>query len=214
MTWDQQYAELSTGIRMAFLDKGTGTPVVFCHGWPELGYSWRHQVKPVVEAGFRVIIPDQRGFGNTTCPPDVSAYTHENICADLAALFDHLKIPQVILVGHDWGGAIVWQFTRSYKERVIAVASLCTPLMQPHPTIDPLTAIKANPRQFDYQLYFQDEGVAEKEFERDIEHTFRCLFRSTKEHDKPNTTVRISMANVRERGGVLVGFQNQLREVR
>ena len=105
-----QFAE-TNGIRMGFYEAGPKTdtpPVVLCHGWPELAFSWRHQIKALGEAGIRVIAPDQRGYGATDRPEPVEAYDMEHLTGDLVGLLDHLKIDKAIFVGHDWGAVIGW----------------------------------------------------------------------------------------------------------
>jgi pimeloyl-ACP methyl ester carboxylesterase len=89
--------------------KSDKPPVILCHGWPEIAFSWRHQIKALSEAGIRVIAPDQRGYGATDRPEPVEAYDMEHLTGDLVGLLDHLKIDKAIFVGHDWGGFIVWQ---------------------------------------------------------------------------------------------------------
>ena len=106
-----QFAQ-TNGIRMGYYEAGPDTdkpPVVLCHGWPEMAFSWRHQIKALSEAGIRVIAPDQRGYGATDRPEPVEAYDIEHLTGDLVGLLDHLKIDKAIFVGHDWGGFIVWQ---------------------------------------------------------------------------------------------------------
>jgi pimeloyl-ACP methyl ester carboxylesterase len=104
-----QFAE-TNGIRMDFYEAGPKTdapPVILCHGWPEIAFSWRHQIKALSEAGIRVIAPDQRGYGATDRPEPVESYDIEHLTGDLVGLLDHLKIVKAIFVGHDWGGFIV-----------------------------------------------------------------------------------------------------------
>ena len=99
----------TNGIRMGYYDAGPKNdkpPVVLCHGWPELAFSWRHQIKALSEAGIRVIAPDQRGYGATDRPEPVEAYDMDHLTGDLVGLLDHLKIDKAIFVGHDWGGFI------------------------------------------------------------------------------------------------------------
>ena len=106
-----QFAQ-TNGIRMGYYEAGPKTdkpPVVLCHGWPELAFSWRHQIKALSEAGIRVIAPDQRGYGATDRPEPVEDYDIEHLTGDLVGLLDHLKIDKAIFVGHDWGGFVVWQ---------------------------------------------------------------------------------------------------------
>ena len=105
-----QFAEIN-GIRMGYYEAGPKTdtpPVILCHGWPEIAFSWRHQIKALSEAGIRVIAPDQRGYGTTDRPEAVEAYDIEHLTGDLIGLMDHLEIDKAIFVGHDWGGFIVW----------------------------------------------------------------------------------------------------------
>jgi pimeloyl-ACP methyl ester carboxylesterase len=104
-----RFADLN-GIRMAYYDagpQGDAPPLVLCHGWPELAFSWRHQIKALSEAGIRVIAPDQRGYGDTSRPPAVEDYDLDHLTGDLVALLDHLGIERAVFVGHDWGGFVV-----------------------------------------------------------------------------------------------------------
>ena len=98
-----QQIELSTGINMHIAETGDGPAVVFCHGFPELWYSWRHQLPVVAEAGFRAIAPDMRGYGETDAPPNAEDYTQELICADMVALLDALEIDSAVFVGQRLG---------------------------------------------------------------------------------------------------------------
>jgi len=195
--------ELSTGINMHVAEAGSGPAVVFCHGFPELWYSWRRQLPAVAEAGFRAIAPDMRGYGGTDAPPAVEDYTQERICADMVALLDTLGIDQAVFVGHDWGGAVVWNMAQHHPTRVRGVAGINTPAGR-RPPINPLDAMKIDPGRFDYQLYFQDEGVAEAELGGDVRRTFNLMLRTAKAEDRLDV---IGMtAGVRERGGLLVGL--------
>ncbi|RUP43291.1 Alpha/Beta hydrolase protein [Jimgerdemannia flammicorona] len=116
--------------------------VILCvHGWPDLWYGWRHQIVHLANKGYRVIAPDLRGFGETVsadgyaivvdAPASSSEYGYGTVSTDLVRLLDHLSIPQVILLGHDWGGLVVWRMTAFYPDRVKAVASFCTPYIPP-----------------------------------------------------------------------------------
>ena len=96
------------GLSMHVVEQGSGDPVVFCHGFPELWFSWRHQIPAVADAGSRAITPDQRGYGDTTAPEAIDAYARQHLCAGLVALLDKLGLEQAVFVGHDWGGAVVW----------------------------------------------------------------------------------------------------------
>jgi pimeloyl-ACP methyl ester carboxylesterase len=97
----------TNGIRMAVYEEGKGYPVVLCHGFPELAFSWRHQVPALAEAGFRAIAPDLRGYGRTDKPADIEAYDIIHLANDLAGLLDALQIEKAVFCGHDWGGHVV-----------------------------------------------------------------------------------------------------------
>ena len=133
-----QFAQVN-GIRMGYYEAGPKSdkpPVILCHGWPEIAFSWRHQIKALSEAGIRVIAPDQRGYGATDRPEPVEAYDMEHLTGDLVGLLDHLKIDKAIFVGHDWGGFIVWQMPlrhlrsrcRRRRGQHAALGSRCRPI--------------------------------------------------------------------------------------
>src|SRR4030095_7615436 len=106
-----QFAQ-TNGIRMGYYEAGPKTdtpPVVLCHGWPEIAFSWRHPIKARGEARIRGSAADQRGYGAADGQEPVEAYDREHLTGDLVGLLDHLKIDKAIFVGHDWGGFIVRQ---------------------------------------------------------------------------------------------------------
>ena len=117
----------TNGIRMHVVEAGSGVPVLLCHGFPELWYSWRHQLRALADAGFRAIAPDQRGYGETDAPQPIEAYTVHHLVGDLTGLLDALGIEQAAIVGHDWGGLIVWQMAQLAAHRVAAVVGVNTP---------------------------------------------------------------------------------------
>src|SRR5690348_15051081 len=104
MTSTLQYQSIAiNGIQMHVAEQGSGPLVICCHGWPELGYSWRHQVSALVTAGYRVAIPDMRGFGKTDAPQDVAQYSILHMVGDIVGLVQALGEKQAFIVGHDWG---------------------------------------------------------------------------------------------------------------
>jgi len=124
-----QFAQ-TNGIRMGYYEAGPKTdkpPVILCHGWPEIAFSWRHQIKSLGDAGIRVIAPDQRGYGATDRPEAVEDYDIEHLTGDLVGLMDHLGVDKAIFVGHDWGGFIVWQMPLRHIDRVAGVVGINTP---------------------------------------------------------------------------------------
>src|SRR3989454_1115205 len=93
----------TNGIRLHVAEMGQGPAVVFCHGWPETSYSWRHQLPALAGAGFRALAPDMRGYGRSDAPEPIEAYTLLHIVGDMVGLLDALKIPEAVIVGPDWG---------------------------------------------------------------------------------------------------------------
>jgi pimeloyl-ACP methyl ester carboxylesterase len=170
MTEIKHHLVQTNGIRMHVAEAGTGFPVVMCHGWPELWYSWRHQLRGLSEAGFRAIAPDMRGYGETDAPADPALYRTSVICADIAGLLDALDIPKAVIVGHDWGGYHIWQFGLRYPGRTERLVGLNTPYTPPGP-ISSLQALHAAFGAGDrgyYMLYNQAPGQPEAEFESDL----------------------------------------------
>ncbi|XP_074482977.1 bifunctional epoxide hydrolase 2-like [Sebastes fasciatus] len=200
------YVTIRPGVRTHYVEMGSGPPVVLCHGFPESWYSWRYQIPAVAAAGFRVLALDMKGYGESTAPPDIEEYSQEQLCKDLITFMDKMSMPQVTLVGHDWGGALVWTMSQYYPERVRAVASLNTPLFRADPSVSPAEKLKAVPI-FDYQLYFQKPGVAEAELEKDLERTFKIFFFSSAEAERRPA---LSTAGVCARGGLFVGLPEQI----
>lgn len=118
------------GVELEVFEAGQqnlGRPIVLCHGWPEHAYSWRHQVTPLVEAGYHVIIPNQRGYGKSSCPKEVTTYDIEHLTGDLIALLDHYEYKDAIFMGHDWGASVVWSMALLHPERVRKMINLCLP---------------------------------------------------------------------------------------
>jgi pimeloyl-ACP methyl ester carboxylesterase len=107
------FAEVN-GIRMHYVEKGEGPLVVMLHGFPEMWWSWRHQIPALVDAGFRVVAPDLRGYGDTDAK---EPYDVDTLRDDVLALLDHLRAPKAIIVSHDWGGVLAWHLAGTRQER-------------------------------------------------------------------------------------------------
>tara|TARA_A100001037_G_scaffold40578_1_gene31664 strand:+ start:14906 stop:15838 length:933 start_codon:yes stop_codon:yes gene_type:complete len=105
-------------------------PVVLCHGWPEHAYAWRYQIEPLVQAGFFVIAPNQRGYGNSDRPEEVTDYDIEALTGDLAGLLDHFGYEDAVFVGHDWGAIVVWNLALLHPNRVAGLINLSVPFLQ------------------------------------------------------------------------------------
>jgi epoxide hydrolase A/B len=166
----------TNGIRMHLVEAGEGFPVVMCHGFPEIWYSWRHQIRALSAAGLRAIAPDQRGYGETDRPEPIEAYTQRQIVGDVIGMLDALGIEKCVIVGHDWGGMTAWNAAMMHRGRIERVIGVNTPFF-PRPPIRPTDAMRAVAAgRFHYMLYFQEPGVAEKELERDVARSLRGFF--------------------------------------
>jgi microsomal epoxide hydrolase/non-specific protein-tyrosine kinase len=170
----------TNGIRMGYYEAGPATdrpPLILCHGWPELAFSWRHQIRALAEAGIRVIAPDQRGYGATDRPEPVEAYDLEHLTADLVGLLDHLEIDKAIFVGHDWGGFVVWQMPLRHPDRVAGVVGINTPHL-PRAPADPIAIMRKRFGDMMYIVQFQDPArEPDRIFGSRVEQTFDAFMR-------------------------------------
>jgi pimeloyl-ACP methyl ester carboxylesterase len=168
----------TNGIDMAVYEAGPkdGVPVVMCHGFPELAYSWRHQIPALAAAGFRAIAPDQRGYGLTSRPDAISDYDMAHLTGDLAGLLDALGLKDAIFCGHDWGGLVVWQMPLFHPKRVRGVIGVNTPFL-PRAPIDPIVAMRTMFGEDMYIVYFQKPGVADAALAKDVGKAFRFFMR-------------------------------------
>ncbi|KAJ4831544.1 hypothetical protein Tsubulata_039877 [Turnera subulata] len=154
----------TNGINMHVASIGTGPVILFLHGFPELWYSWRHQLLSLSSLGYRCIAPDLRGYGDTDAPALTSQYTVFHIVGDLVGLLDSLGIEQVYLVGHDWGAWIAWTFALFRPDRIKALVNTSVVFMPRHPQISPLQGFKLLFGDDYYICRFQEPGEAERGF--------------------------------------------------
>ena len=168
----------TNGIDMAVYEAGPkdGLPVVLCHGFPELAYSWRHQLPALAEAGFRAIAPDQRGYGRTSRPETVEDYDMSHLTGDLVGMLDALRLKKAVFVGHDWGGIVVWSMPLLHPDRVLGVIGVNTPFFA-RPPIDPIAGMRAVRGENNYVVFFQKPGEADEILGRDVGKTFRFFMR-------------------------------------
>jgi pimeloyl-ACP methyl ester carboxylesterase len=168
----------TNGIDMAVYEMGPkdGFPVILCHGFPELAYSWRHQLPALAAAGYRAIAPDQRGYGGTSRPANIEDYDMAHLTGDMAGLLDALGLEKAVFCGHDWGGLMVWQMPLHYPERVAGVIGVNTPFL-PRSPIDPIAAMRAVFGENMYIVYFQKPGDADAILAKDVGKTFRFFMR-------------------------------------
>ena len=157
------------GVELWVVEQGPadGPVVVLLHGFPELGYSWRHQIPALTREGYRVVVPDLRGFGRSQAPADIAAYSVAQMSADVVGLIDHAGADRAVVVGHDWGADIAWKTAWLHPERVRAVAGLSVPFV-PRAPAPPLEIMRANLGEDFYIVWFQEPGVAEAVLERDV----------------------------------------------
>ncbi|MBX2796887.1 MAG: alpha/beta hydrolase [Myxococcales bacterium] len=156
---------------------GEGPLCVLVHGWPELWWSWRHQIEPLVHAGYRVAVPNVRGYGGSDAPRAVEAYRMTALAADIAGLVEALDEEQAILVGHDWGAPIVWSTALLHAERVRAVVGMSVPHVGrggPMPPTELFASLHAD--RFFYISYFQALDVPEMEFETDVRSSLAKIY--------------------------------------
>ena len=162
------------GIKMRVAEQGNGPLVLFCHGWPESWYSWRHQLAAVAAAGYRAVAPDRRGYGGTEAPPDIEQYTLLHLVGDMVDLVKGLGETQAVIVGHDWGAPVAWNSAMLRPDVFRAVVGMSVPFSPPGP-IDFLSALKKQGIENFYMQYFQTPGVAEAELEADVETSIRRI---------------------------------------
>jgi pimeloyl-ACP methyl ester carboxylesterase len=170
----------SNGIKMHLAEQGDGPLVILCHGFPELWYSWRHQITALAEAGYHAVAPDQRGYGQTDRPAAIEDYHVFELTADMVGLVDALGEESAVIVGHDWGAAVAWHCALLRPDVFSAVVLLSVPYLQrswadPRPT-ERMKQL-AGEGHF-YQLYFQEPGKAETELEADVRKSMRMLLYS------------------------------------
>src|SRR5213079_615373 len=131
----------------------SGKPLVFLHGFPEFWFAWRHQIDHFVSSGYRVIIPDQRGYNLSEKPAGIASYSIDLLAKDVVGLLDTVANSKVFVVGHDWGAAVTWHLAARYSDRVDRTAILSVP--HPRVFIKNLIMNPAQLRRSWYMLFFQ-----------------------------------------------------------
>ena len=178
INWNAPRYVETNGIRMAVYEQGSGVPVVLCHGFPELAYSWRHQIPAIAQAGFHAIAPDQRGYGHTDRPEPIESYDIHHLTGDLIGMLDAMKIEKAIFCGHDWGGFVVWQMPLLHPNRVAGVIGVNTPFL-PRAPMDPIALMRAAYGEEMYIVFFQKPGVADAILGKDVAKTLRLFYRKS-----------------------------------
>jgi pimeloyl-ACP methyl ester carboxylesterase len=164
----------TNGIQMHVVEKGAGPLVLLCHGFPESWYSWRHQIQALAEAGFHVVAPDMRGYGQTEAPAAIDQYSMPHLVGDMVGLLDALGENTAVIAGHDWGGPVAWYSAVMRPDRFRAVIGLSVPY-RPRGKVRPTSVMPRTDDAVFYQLHFQPPGVAEAELEEDVRASIRSV---------------------------------------
>lgn len=176
----QKFEHIKTnGVTLRVATAGDGPLVVLVHGFPESWYSWRHQIKALSEAGYRVAAPDVRGYGGSDRPEAIEAYDLESLTGDIAGIAEALSPGEkAVVVGHDWGAPIAWNTARLHTDKFRAVAGLSVPYLPMGDVmfLDMVHEIFTKRGLFFYQVYFQDVGPPEAELESDPAETIRKFY--------------------------------------
>ena len=168
----------TNGIKMRIAEEGQGPLVLLLHGWPESWYSWRHQLPALAAAGFHAVAPDMRGFGKTDKPAAVGDYDIQHLTADIVGVIDALGEKTAVVIGHDWGAIVAWHCLLLHPDRFTALVAMSVPYGG-RPAESLVTSLqKAYGDNFFYILYFQEPGVAEKEFDADPRGIISRLYQS------------------------------------
>jgi pimeloyl-ACP methyl ester carboxylesterase len=170
----------ANGIRIHLAEKGAGPLVLLCHGFPEFWYCWRFQFEALCQAGYHVVAPDLRGYGQTDQPPEPEQYTLLHLVGDLVGILDALEEPQAILVGHDWGSVLTWHAGLLRPDRFTRLVAMSSPYLPRGPLYGPRASLPpteiwnlAYGNQFFYQTALVEPGRAEAELEADVRTTLR-----------------------------------------
>jgi pimeloyl-ACP methyl ester carboxylesterase len=176
----------TNGIKMHVAEQGDGPLIVLCHGWPESWYSWRHQIPALAAAGFHVVAPDQRGYGQTDKPEPIEAYNILQLTGDIVGLVNALGAETAIIAGHDWGAPVAWTSALLRPDIFRAVVLLSVPYF-PRGQVRPTIGMKAmaGDKNF-YQLYFQEPGRVEKELEEDVRRSMLMILYGASGDPPPN----------------------------
>lgn len=151
------------GIDLHIAEQGEGQPVVLCHGFPGLWFTWRHQLDALSRAGYRVIAPDMRGYGRSSAPADAATYDRRHTVDDLIGLLDALGIEQAVFAGHDFGAHLVWDLPAWAPGRVRALMQLSVPRTPRLPVQPSVGFAYLASQHFAHVHYFQKVGVADAE---------------------------------------------------
>ncbi len=163
-------------IRLAVHELGDGPPLILVHGFPELAYSWRHQLPALAEAGYRAIAPDMRGYGGSDKPPLVTDYAIQKLIGDIEGLMAALSIDRAVIIGHDWGAMLTWQMALLAPEHMAGLICLNIPHI-PRPPINPITYMRWKLGKDFYIVNFQKSDEADRRFAEDPRRFINVMMR-------------------------------------
>jgi len=175
----------ANGIDIHYVEQGSGPLVVFCHGFPESWYSWRHQLPVVAEAGYRAVALSMRGYGLTDAPHDIDRYSIHHLIGDVVGAVNGLGESSAVVVGHDWGAPVAWYAALFRPDMFRAVAALSVPFTPPlvdglpdGVSFNDVMRMMAGEDRDYYRLFFQEPGVAEADLEADVRRSVLGLLYS------------------------------------
>ncbi|HLM64565.1 MAG TPA: alpha/beta hydrolase [Acidimicrobiales bacterium] len=165
----------TNGVELHVDECGEGPPVIFAHGFPELAFSWRHQLPALAAAGYHAVAPDQRGYGRSSRPAAIADYDVAHLTGDLVGLLDDIGEDRAVFVGHDWGAMVVWALSLLHADRVAGVVGMSVPFLHraPMPPTELMRQVFGD--AFFYILYFQEPEVADADLGRDPATTMRRM---------------------------------------
>lgn len=153
-------------VQLAVHELGEGPPLVLVHGFPELAYSWRHQLPALAAAGYRAIAPDMRGYGGSDKPLHVTDYAIQNLVGDVKGLMGALSIDKAVIIGHDWGAIVTWQMALLEPQMMAGLVCLNIPHI-PRPPVNPITWMRFKLGKEFYIVNFQLSDEADRRFAED-----------------------------------------------
>lgn len=202
------------GVQLEVFEAGqdnAGPPIVLCHGWPEHAFSWRFQIPALAAAGYHVIVPNQRGYGNSSRPGDVTDYDIKHLTDDLVALLDHYGYKDATFVGHDWGAMVVWGLALLHPNRVNKIINFALPYQErgQKPWIEAIEEFFGDDHYFVH--FNRHPGIADAIFEDNTSRFLRNLYRKNVPLTAPEPGMAlINLAKAEEPGGEPVMAEHEL----
>ena len=192
----------ANGVRIHLAEQGSGPMVLFCHGFPETWWSWRHQLQALAAAGYHAVAADMRGYGESERPAAIDQYSLFHLVGDMVGVLDGLGGQEAVIVGHDWGAPVAWHAALMRPDRFRAVVGLSVPY-RPRGRNRPTTVMPRTAEAMFYQLYFQAPGVAEAELQHDVAASMRAILTGGFDGRDPAAIPGM----VRDGGGFLDGMR-------